>query len=604
MTQHRIRGAPLGLGLSTRCEKRSLARGASGNTGVGRQDGAVVDLSSALALLRAPYIFSQRGPVRTSQLISDARRLGLPLNAQRLRQLHEAGDLSPLAALTDVVVEVAAPPTNEPPPSSTSLIDLRAAQETGRIYDPTQTPAPGDEPLRFDERRATDPPAWWNGLLYSRWQLLNARRLSRIALPATGLDPSRDPTSNEQGSRERAVALTVTLLEARYLPEVQPGWNRLRGVGDEEWFAWRAAYDTTQQLENLRTIGVALAEVYDFAERLLIQAKSLDPTGRWGSLIGRAPVKKWESTTGDLALALEQRLAAEILLKFYADAGGELPARPAGGSRAWHPLNDRVSDRSEPLGQLLMRLGVSAHPGAILIVEGETERRTAARILDDIGLDDASHIVQIVQTSGVDKSLQILATATIAPLLGERHQDAYDMLRPPCHLLAVVDPEGKYRTPEQVERERLKVVNAIVDVVTTQRDDAEIEHLDSLVELRAWTGGPYEFAHFTDTELLDAITTVHTDPSARPSDAELLAKIVHSRSRGSDLKAVWHDWAHKPSKLELADALWPVLRRKIRAALESGEKLPELAAAVYAAHSRARINSQGSWVIGFRKEAR
>lgn len=456
--------------------------------------------------------------------------------------------------------------------------------------------------MRFDEAKTWDSDRWWNGLLYSRWQLLNAKRLSRIYVPGVGQDALTEPDTNIEGLLDRAIALTVTLLEARYLPEVEPGWNRLRGVNGDEWFAWCAAYDTTQQLALLSTIGVALTDVHDFAERLLVSARLLDPTGQWGALIRRAPAEKWESTKGDLALAMNQRLAAEILLRFCADAGGEPPVRSAADSRDWHPLNDRISDRTEPVGQILMRLGVSPHPGAILVVEGETERRTAARILDELGLDDASQLVQIISTSGVDRNLQVLAAAAAAPILEERHPDAYDMLRPPCHLIAVLDPEGKYKTPKQVERERQKVVKAIVDVVTTQRDDAETMHLDSLVELRAWTDGTFEFSHYTDAELLDAITTVHTDPAARPGDAELREKIAYSRSRGHDLKAVWHSWAHQPAKPELADALWPVLRRKIESALANGEHLPELAAAVYDAHSRARMNSQGSWVIGRRDE--
>ncbi len=561
----------------------------------------MVDPSASLSLLQAPYIFSQHGPMVTSQLIRDARRLGLALDAERLRRLHQNGDLSPLAVLTDAVVSEPAPAVDERPAADTSVIDLRASQESGRIYDPAKTPAPADEPLRFDEGSTSERGVWWNGLLYSRWQLLNAKRLSQ-ALRATERDTMTDPLSNEVGLRDRAVALTVTLLEARYLPEVEPGWNRLRGLYDEEWFAWRDTYDTAQQLGLLRTIGVALDDVRKFAEQLLVRASFLDQTGQWGALIRRAPARKWESTKDDLALAMEQRLAAEILLKFYDDAGGELPGLPATKARGWHPLDDRVFDRSEPVGRLLMRLGVSPYPGAIVVVEGETERRTAARILDDIGLDDASQLVQIVTTSGVDRNLHVLAVATVAPLLGERRTDAYDMLRPPCHLLAVVDPEGKYRTLEQLERERQKVVGAIVEVVTTQHDDVDTEHLDSLVEMRAWTGGTFEFTHFTDAELLEAITTVHTDPAARPSDNDLLTQIRHSRNRGHDLKAVWHGWAHKPPKPDLADALWPALRRKIHTALATGEDLPELAAAVHAAHGRARINSQHSWVIGVRRD--
>jgi hypothetical protein len=455
--------------------------------------------------------------------------------------------------------------------------------------------------LTFSERRLADPGGWWNGLLYSRWQLLSARRLRRVTDQLTD-QASTEGAVNVEGLRERAVALIVTLLEARYLPEVEPGWNRLRGIDDEEWFAWRASYDPQRQVDRLRTVDVALDDVHDFAEGLLVKASFLDPTGQWEALIRRAPAKKWESTKGDLALAMEQRLAAEILLKFYSDAGGDSPVRPSAAALMWHPLNDRVSDRREPVSRLLMRLGVCAYPGAILVVEGETEQLMAERILDEIGLDDASELVQIVTTRGVDKNLHMLAAATVAPVLGERHPDAYEMLRPPCHLVAVVDSEGKYATPEQVERERGKVVKAIVDVVSTQRPDADTQELDSLVELRTWSGRTFEFTHFTDAELLTAITTVHTDPTARPGDVQLLTAIAHARSRGHDLKSVWHGWAHSPRKPELVDALWPILRTKIQESLGTGQPLPELAAAVHAAYGRARINSQGSWVIDIRKD--
>lgn len=549
-------------------------------------------------MLRAPFVFSQHGPVGSAQLIRDARRLGLRLDAARLKSLFETGDLAPLAVITDGVVGTAATQlVDEPPASDSSVIALRLAQTSGRVYDPTQTPAPPDEPLRFDERKMADPANWWNGLLYSRWQLLNAQRLTRATRSGSAGGPLADPRSNQEGLRDRAIALTVTLLEPRYLPEVEPGWTRVRGFRQEEWFRWRDEYDVMRQLEFLATIGVALDDVHLFAEDLLFRARRLDPTGQWGALIRRAPIKKWESTKGDLALALEQRLAAEILLRFYEDAGGASLTQP-GHPVTWQPVHDRISDRREPLGRLLIRLGVSPQPGAILVVEGETERRTAARILDGVGLDDAPELVQIIATRGVDKNLQLLAAATVAPIVGERHQDVYDLLRPPCYLLAVVDAEGKYQTPPQVERERGRIVNAIVEVVRAQRDDADLDHLDSLVEIRAWSGGTFEFTHYTDLELLKAITGVHTDSAGRPSDADMLARIAQSRSRGHDLKAVWHDWAHQPSKPELADVLWPVMSRRIDIALATGQPLPEIAQAVYDAHERARTNTTGSWVLG------
>lgn len=238
----------------------------------------------------------------------------------------------------------------------------------------------------------------------------------------------------------------------------------------------------------------------------------------------------------------------------------------------------------------------------MLVVEGETERRTAVRILGDLGPQDAPHLVQIVAAGGVARDLQLLAAATVAPLLGERHPDGYDLLRPPCHLFVVVDPEGKYATPEKVETQRENINKAVAAVARAQRDDVDLEDLESLVSLQTWTGGQFEFSHFTDFELLTAITAVHTDPSARPADADLLTALADARSRGLDLKAVWHKWAYEPPKPKLADALWPILRRKIEAAESDGDDLPQIASAVYSAYEQARMNSQGTWVIGIRSE--
>jgi len=64
------------------------------------------------------------------------------------------------------------------------------------------------------------------------------------------------------------------------------------------------------------------------------------------------------------------------------------------------------------------------------------------------------------------------------------------------------------------------------------------------------------------------------------------------------LRSVWRGWAYEPSKLDLADALWPALTAKIRAALADERDAPELAEAVFAAHSQARVHSRGSCILG------
>ena len=200
--------------------------------------------------------------------------------------------------------------------------------------------------------------------------------------------------------------------------------------------------------------------------------------------------------------------------------------------------------------------------------------------------------------NGVDKKLHLLATASVAPLLGQRRSDGYELVRPPCHLIVAVDPEGQYRTEKQTERMRKALVATISEVVRAQGPDADLQRLDSFVQIRRWSEHCFEFAHFSDDELFDAITSVHTRPAARPSDIALRASITEVRARGRDLKDVWRDWSFKPAKPDLAEALWPALRAKIDDGLDGAGAMPHVAEVVREAYSLAQRFSRGTWVLG------
>lgn len=559
---------------------------------------------TTLEILQSPFIFSQHGPLSTSSLARAAKKRGIRLDASALRGLHESGDLSPLAVMTDEQRQRPHDRVVEPPVTDNTMAALRTAQLEGKVFDPAVEPAASGEELRFDGQRVTDPDNWWNGLIYSRWQLLDADRIrDAITLQRhTGAIPwgtaDVDTVRREYGKRQRRLALTVTLLEPRYLPEIERGWLHLRTFSDEEWFAWRDSYNPAAQLEPLGRIGVDLPEVLRLAENLLVRAHRLDPSGKWADLIRRAPRAKWESLTGDLATAMDQRVAAEILLRYYEDVGGPLPDISHDGARLWHPLDDRISERRESLDRVLMDLGVSPHPGAILLLEGETERRIVSQVFHHLRLDAAPNLVQVVTMNGVDKKPHLLATALVAPLLGQRRSSGYDLIRPPCHLIVAVDPEGHYRTEDHAERVRKALVATISEVVRAQGPDADAQQLDSFIQIRRWSERCFEFAHFSDDELLKAITSVHTKPEARPGDTALRASIAEARARGRDLKDVWRDWSFKPSKLDLADALWPALRAKIDAGLDDARRMPQVAEVVREAYSLAQRFSRGTWILG------
>jgi hypothetical protein len=93
-------------------------------------------------------------------------------------------------------------------------------------------------------------------------------------------------------------------------------------------------------------------------------------------------------------------------------------------------LNERISARHGELDALLVRLGMSPHPGVVLVVEGETEELLVPRVFDHYGLRRTPDLVRILCLRGADKQLALVAAATVAPLLGERHADGWDMIRP------------------------------------------------------------------------------------------------------------------------------------------------------------------------------
>lgn len=112
------------------------------------------------------------------------------------------------------------------------------------------------------------------------------------------------------------------------------------------------------------------------------------------------------------------------------------------------------------------------------------------------------------------------------------------------------------------------------------------EELDHLVEIRTWDESCYEFAHFTNEELADSLIAVHPTVGNWTRN-QLIDALGYWRAKKQDIKRVWMSgrwdveakcmtgrWAPpEPSKVDLAEALWPTLERKIER-LMAGEELP------------------------------
>jgi hypothetical protein len=118
------------------------------------------------------------------------------------------------------------------------------------------------------------------------------------------------------------------------------------------------------------------------------------------------------------------------------------------------------------------------------------------------------------------------------------------------------------------------------------------------VIVRQWPGKCFEFAHFDDTELAAALRRINATCGGL-NQAELMERIGEIRGRGLDIKKVWNqNWTPQPSKVVLAEALWPTLKTKIDDARWSESKpIPKVAEVVHEAYLLAQRSGIGTFVI-------
>ncbi len=553
---------------------------------------------SSITMLSLPWVFSQRHPLDTSDFIREAERRGFDLDLSTLRELYRHGLLAPLVAIHDRRVgEPIKVAGTEPERAVTRLRQLRMARDGGKLQDLAAGPF---RPHLAFERAGAQPHRWWNGLLYSWHQLLSLprlrplltrrRRRRRGGRLLTNL-PSPDIFLLGDAARFRRIAIAATALEARYLPVLNPEWIHLSNAEPDEWQEYRSSFDAEAVSKALNYTAVNAREDAEF---LLVRAHSMDPLGRsWGQLVRRAPRDAWKDLKDAALSAMDLRETAEILLLFYEDLvehGGAEALPDLASALAWHPLHERLSYRRDSLDQDLMRLGISPHPRVVLAVEGETEQIHIPQVWKALGCADAPEVVRVLKLGGADHDLKKVAALAAAPLVGPKvgSQLYYPLIKPPTQLLVAIDPDRRYGTPQKVERERLGIVNEIRDVLKAQGATAPDEELDHLVEIRTWSERCYEFAHFNDEELADALAMVHSTLNGSTRE-ELVASIAAERERRKDIKEVWSQWDYGPSKTNLAEALWPILERKIHAAMaDETAPLPEIAEVVQHAYMTAQ----------------
>jgi hypothetical protein len=160
--------------------------------------------------------------------------------------------------------------------------------------------------------------------------------------------------------------------------------------------------------------------------------------------------------------------------------------------------------------------------------------------------------------------------------------------------MIAVDPDGpRFGTPDAVAKTRGTIMKDVLDSLTDQGvTNPNVLEIDTLVEIRTWPQSCYEYTHFTDDELADAIMNVHHTINGW-SRKELTGALAYWRQQGKDIKRVWKSgkwdesqgrpngaWQYEVSKTELAKALWPVLQARIDQARRGNQPVPPVVAVV------------------------
>jgi hypothetical protein len=208
-------------------------------------------IASTVVVASQPWAFTQGQPLSTDGLISEAKRRGVDLDISTLRQLYRHGLLVPFVYINDRQVgPKPEPATSEPPHGGTLLYWLRLGRDRGRLSDLANQPY--RPRLRFERPQNADPRRWWNGLIYSWYQLLVLPEIEglladrqyrrRAGQPVAWL-PEPHRFLLDRTSMLRITAIALTALEARYLPKLDPEWIHLSNADPGEWQHYRDRFD-------------------------------------------------------------------------------------------------------------------------------------------------------------------------------------------------------------------------------------------------------------------------------------------------------------------------------------------------------------------------
>ncbi|MBT2212438.1 hypothetical protein [Actinomadura sp. NEAU-AAG7] len=518
-------------------------------------------------MLTIPYIFTQDDLLTADGFLKKAKERGHKLTLDDLQMFHSHRLLLPLYRVSDTPV-VGHKIAVEPDGGMNARGWTIDAAADGRLRDPAEEGYSAAWPYRRPRNEDFD--HWWNGFVYSPWQLFHIdAAVSEFQFIRDGWHP---PVHNNRYWRQcRRLTLVLAALATRYLPAILGRLSMPNMAGDAGLRAYRATVDV-QAL--LKLVGFSPTELSGTADTLLMQAGS-EPLAKWLPLLRYARYKGWSKLRGEPLDAMWQRVAAEILLRAHEDlaADGVLEPLPDLSGSGWHaPQHDRLTPRhaeAQTLERALAEFGLSPHPKVILLVEGETEFDHVPKLLTEFGITQPQQ-VRVQRTKSSKVNVHLIARYGVTPRVGRKFGDGWLLDASPTALMIAMDAENDFETEFKRDKLRRKLQEAIREEVQYQDADISQVELDHLVHVQVWGEDKYELANFTDDELVPAITILAiSQQNQRVSSAtweqDLRTELQAARAAHADIKVPMGRMRVREQKTKLAEILWPVLLAKCEA---------------------------------------
>lgn len=567
--------------------------GASARSSTARVRRVTTWVASTLDLLDWDHALEQQDMLPERKFAEEARARGLELDAARLESLHRQRILVPFYAIRYSAAAVATRARADGTrftqremeqvlrSVSVSRESLFAERRVGDLSDPALA---GYRPWSIHgSNRGIEYPR--RRYLYSPYQLIGLRQLLDLCPTGDPIALERSPHRGQWasirrhlralGGTYRQTAVLLSLLESAYRPEVYPTLSGF-DLDPAAWSEYRRRFDPKAVLDG---VDVAPNDVADRAQRILSGAHAFDPLAQWSSLVALTHHSHWYRLKGLARLAIDYRIAAEMLLLCHQELAerGLVPALEKPGVNLWSPFDYRITNERHRLDLTLTHFGLSPHPSVLVVIEGKTEAMVLTRLLDGRLKPGWRNAILLLDAEGVDADVKAVA-AVVAPQRGPDEGEYVLLSRPPTSILVVADPEGPFASPEQRENVRKGWVARIARALPAELQTATVlEDLQHLVEVQVWDeqGSSFEFAHFTDRALAEAILA--TSPRAAPSLDELVAAVAECRSRRGNLKSVWRQWdPPHPTKVRIAEHLQESLAARVNRSLDMEEDPPSV----------------------------